>query len=185
MKITILNGTPAGKPYILDQYLDRLESNLAAKGHSLENLTLRELHADFCSGCWSCWVKTPGRCVNPDDSHQVCRAVINADFVLFASPVLMGFFSSVMKRFLDKLIPLVHPYVTLDKGEAHHWHRYNPTDYPLGGVLLEKTIDTDDEDIDIIHAIHSRMMLNLKSYNIFTMLTDQPVEEVADAILHH
>jgi hypothetical protein len=185
MKITILNGTPAGKPFCLDQYLESLQNNLVVKGHTIENLTLRELEAGYCVGCWSCWVKTPGRCVYSDDSHLVCRAVINADFVLFASPVLMGFFSALLKRFMDKLIPLVHPYVTLDQGEAHHWHRYDPCDYPLGGVLLEKTNGTDDEDIEIIHAIHSRTMLNLKSRNAFTMLSDDPVEEVANAILHH
>jgi hypothetical protein len=183
MKITILNGSPGENKFLLDDYLLKLQRIITAKAHTSEILTLRELKADYCTGCWSCWVKTPGLCVFNDDSHKVCRAVINADFVLFASPVIMGFFSAVMKKFMDKLIPLVHPYVTVVQGEAHHWHRYAPRDYPLGGVLLEKTPDTDDEDIDIIQAIHSRTMLNLKTRNVFTLLINQPVEDVADAIL--
>jgi hypothetical protein len=97
----------------------------------------------------------------------------------------MGFFSGVMKKFMDKLIPLVHPYVTVDHGEAHHRHRYKPRDYPLCGLLLEKTPGTDDEDLEIIHALHARTMRNLKTRNVFTMLIDQPVEDVADAILRY
>lgn len=183
MKITILNGSPAEHEFALDAYLLRLQKNIIAKGHTCENLILRDLDADFCTGCWACWVKTPGLCVFKDDSHDVCRAVINADFVLFASPVIMGFFSGVMKKFMDKLIPLVHPYVTVDRGEAHHWRRYKRRDYPLCGLLLEKTPETDVEDLEIIQAIHNRTMLNLKTKNVLTMLSDQPVEEVADAIL--
>lgn len=183
MKITILNGSPAEENSVLDDYLHKLHNIIIANGKVCEILTLRDLKADFCTGCWSCWVKTPGLCIFDDDSHIVCRAVINADFVLFASPVIMGFYSAVLKKFMDKMIPLVHPYVTVHRGEAHHRHRYAPRDYPLGGLLLEKTPGTDDEDIAIIQAVHARTMLNLKSRNVFTMLTDQPAEEVADAIL--
>jgi hypothetical protein len=95
----------------------------------------------------------------------------------------MGYLSASLKKFIDKLIPLVHPYTTVDQGEAHHRHRYAPKDYPPGGLLLEKTPGTDSEDIQIIQAIQARTMLNLKTRNVFTMLTDQVVEDVADAIL--
>lgn len=183
MKITILNGSPAENDFAIDEYLQTLHQIIATKGHTCENLILRNLDADFCTGCWGCWVKTPGLCVFTDDSHQVCRGVINADFVLFASPVVMGYFSGVLKKFMDKMIPLVHPYVTVDHGEAHHRHRYKRRDYPLCGMLLEKTPGTDDEDLEIIQAIHARTMRNLKTRSVFTMLTDQPVEDVAHAIL--
>ena len=183
MNIAILNGNPAEENLRFDQYVQDLQSILNGKGHQCELLILRELDAEYCTGCWSCWVKTPGRCIYADDSDIVCRAVINSDFVLFTSPVIMGYLSAILKKFMDKLIPLVHPYTTVDQGEAHHRHRYAPKDYPPGGLLLEKTPGTDSEDIQIIQAIQARTMLNLKTRNVFTMLTDQAVEDVADAIL--
>lgn len=183
MKITLLNGTSDENHPAFEQYLDNLGRVLTTNGHPTQLLCLRELEARYCTGCWSCWVKTPGECVFQDDSHKVCRAVIQSDFVLFASPVMMGYLSAVMKKFMDKLIPLIHPYLTVDQGEAHHRHRYAPEQYPLGGLLLEKTPGTDAEDLAIITAIHERTMLNFKSRNAFTMLTDQPVQEVAHAIL--
>lgn len=184
MKITLLNGSPEGSGSGMDEYLRDLESQLNDAGHTVINLTLRELDARYCTGCWSCWVKTPGECMFKDDSHLVCREVIHSDFVLFASPILMGYLSAMLKKYMDKLIPLVHPYIVADQGEAHHKFRYDPEDYPLGGLLLEKTAGADDEDIEIISDIHGRTMLNLKSRNAFTMLTDAPVQEVADAIDH-
>jgi multimeric flavodoxin WrbA len=109
--------------------------------------------------------------------------VINSDFMLIASPVMMGYVSALTKKYMDKLIQLIHPYFTVVQGEAHHRARYDAADYPVGGLLLEKTPDTDDEDIEIITAIQSRTMLNFKSHHAFTMLTEQSVEEVADAVI--
>lgn len=184
MKITLLNGNPAGGSPSFDQYLQDLENQLSETGHQVTRLTLRELEANYCTGCWTCWVKTPGLCVFKDDSYLVCREVIHSDFVLFASPVLMGFLSATLKKYMDKLIPLLEPYIIVDQGEAHHQHRYAPEAYPVGGLLLEKTAGSDDEDIEIISTIHGRTMLNMKSRNAFTMLTESPVEEVAYAIDH-
>jgi len=183
MKIVLLNGAPDNNIPGFDAYLDDLSKDLEIKSHRVEHLHLRNMEARFCTGCWSCWVKTPGKCAFQDESHAVCRSVIQSDFVLFASPVVMGYLSAVLKKFMDKLIPLIHPYITVDQGEAHHRHRYEPDQYPLGGLLLERAPSTDDEDLAIITTIHERTMLNLKSRNAFTLLTDQPVQEVVHAIL--
>lgn len=182
MRITLLNGNPDQGNTQFDTYLTTLTTTLVENGHEVSNLVLRDLEADFCTGCWTCWVKTPGECLFIDDSHAVCRAVINSDLTIFASPVIMGYLSALLKKFMDKMIPLIHPYLTADQGEAHHVHRYDPSDYPMGGLLLEKTPGTDQEDLEIIKAIHERTMLNLKSTNAITLSTDQPIEEAVHAI---
>jgi multimeric flavodoxin WrbA len=139
------------------------------------------MEIQHCLGCWGCWVRTPGECVIEDDSADVARAVINADFALFASPLSMGFLSATLKRTMDKLIPLVHPYLAEDQGEVHHLARYEA--YPLAGLLLAKGDDTDDQDVQIVSDIFSRTMLNFKSQRAFTKLIDDPVDAVADAIV--
>jgi hypothetical protein len=57
-------------------------------------------------------------------------------FVLWAAPLKMGFPSSLLKMALDKHLPLIHPYMLVDHGEAHHRKRY--AHYPRIGLLLEK-----------------------------------------------
>ena len=180
MKITILNGNPDSSHTAFDRYLADLESTWAAEQHQVTTLELRSLKIHYCTGCWGCWVKTPGQCLATDDSHQVCRAVINSDFVLFASPLIMGFVSAPLKKTMDKLIPLVHPYIVVDQGEAHHLARYDS--YPLLGLLLEKGPNDDETDVAITGDIIGRTALNLKSRLAFTKLTMEPLTEVARAI---
>jgi multimeric flavodoxin WrbA len=179
MKVLILNGNPDQRSG-LDSYLDRLAQTLRGAGHSARILTLRELDIRSCTGCWSCWVRTPGECQFRDDSHRVCREYIAADFVLHASPLVMGTVAAVLKTANDKLLPLLHPYIEVVEGECHHRARYDA--YPLVGLLLERGADHDDEDVAITRAIYQRNALNLKSRLCLTMLTDREPAEVADAI---
>ena len=180
MKITMLDGNPDAGNVKFDDYLKDLAALLEDKGHRVTRLRLREMTLEYCTGCWGCWVKTPGLCVIPDDSDQVRRAYIAADLVLFASPVIMGFTSALLKRAHDKLIPLIHPYFELVDKEVHHIGRYDT--YPLMGLLLEKGQDTDEEDLEIITDIYRRDAINIKSSLYLAECTDRPVEEVIHEI---
>lgn len=134
MKITILNGNP--EPSSFDDYLFQLKQALEARGQRVEQLDLRGMALRHCIGCWGCWVKTPGECVVRDASIEMDRAVINSDFVLWAAPLRMGFPAELLKMALDKHLPLIHPYMEVAYGEAHHLRRYRR--YPRTGLLLEK-----------------------------------------------
>ncbi len=182
MKISILNSNTDGNSTTFDAYLDNLSNELTGKNHQVTHLKLRELNIKYCIGCWGCWVKTPGECVVKDDSAAVCRQMINSDFVVFAAPVIMGFPSALMKKMLDKSIPLLHPYIVIDHGECHHRKRYDQ--YPALGLLLEKETDTDEEDIKIINQAMQRFALNFKSTMKFTKFSTDSVMEVCDAIDH-
>jgi multimeric flavodoxin WrbA len=180
MKITILNGNPDGKNKDFDQFLAKLSIFLEKEHHSVKNMELRSMDIKYCTGCWGCWVKTPGKCLFPDDSHAVCDETINSDLVLFASPMVMGFASAVLKKTMDKLIPLVHPYIEIVQKECHHRKRYDK--YPLFGLVLDKSEHTDDEDIAVTMDIFRRCTLNLRSSLAFVVFTDKPVQEVTDEI---
>lgn len=180
MKITILNGNPNPQQYALDHYLAQLNKTLTAGQHEVTLLNLRDMDIRYCIGCFGCWVKTPGECVTRDGSSQVCRAVINSDFTLWASPLRMGFPSALLKKAMDKSIPLIHPYGVVDQNEAHHLKRYHH--YPSLGLLIEKEAGTDETDLAIISDIFSRTALNMKSRLVFSATTNQPAEVLAQAI---
>jgi len=180
MKITILNGNPNAANVKFDNYLQNLSDLLESSKHTVAILQLREMDIRYCIGCWRCWVKTPGECIVKDGSRDVCREVINSDFVLFASPVIMGFTSALLKKAREKLIPLLLPYFGLVQNEVHHLTRYDK--YPLVGLLVEKEKDTDEEDLKIISDIGRRGAISFKTSFCFTKLTDDSVEEVANEI---
>ncbi|MDP2917415.1 MAG: NAD(P)H-dependent oxidoreductase [Dehalococcoidia bacterium] len=180
MKITILNGNPDASNNVFDGYLKRLSGALASENHVVTILNLREMDIRYCIGCFGCWAKTPGECIVRDASGNICHEYINSGFVLFASPIIMGFTSALLKKAHEKLIPLVHPYLEFVQNEVHHLRRYSK--YPLMGLLLEKGRDADEEDLKIISDIYRRDAINLRTSFCFTKLTSDPVEEVANEI---
>ena len=179
MQIAILNGEPDSTSEF-QRFLSSVTQRLTEAGHAVHLLTLRKLDLKGCSGCWGCWVKTPGECVKRDDSAQVCRAAIRADLLLLASPMRMGFTTALLKRTLDQMIPLVHPYLEVEGGELHHRARYARS--PKLGLLLGLNDSSDAEDIEITTAIWSRTARNLKSSMVFAVCTNRSAEEVADEI---
>ena len=180
MKITILNGDPNADNVKFDNYLKELSDFLESAGHIVTVFQLREMDIRYCVGCFNCWVKTPGECIATDASRDICHEYINSDFVVFASPIIMGFTSALLKKAHDKLLPLLLPYFEMVQNEFHHSSRYEK--YPLMGLLLEKGEDNDEEDIKIISDIYRRNAINLKTSFCFTKLTDDSIEEVANEI---
>lgn len=180
MKIIILNGNSNPENAAFDNYLRELSHLMESRNHEISVFNLREMDIRYCTGCFACWVKTPGECITQDDSHNICRAYIRSDLVLFASPVIMGFTSALLKRAHDKLIPLIHPYFEFVQNEVYHLSRYEY--YPLIALLLERGRDTDEEDIEIISDIYRQTAINLKTSLPFTRLTSDSTEEVADEI---
>jgi multimeric flavodoxin WrbA len=177
MRIAVLNGNPRANGGGFDDYVGRLADTLRSNSHEVDVLPLRDMDIKPCAGCLECWTKSPGLCKIDDDSHDVCRSYINSDLVLFASPIMMGFTSALLKRATDKLVPLLPYHIELVEGEMHHAARYDR--YPRMALLLETEVDTDDEDMAIISDIYARDALNLKSSLAFTRLVSDPVEEVA------
>jgi multimeric flavodoxin WrbA len=182
MKILILDGNPDPENGQYQTFLEELERSLVAKQHELAITTLREKEIGFCTGCWGCWVKTPGECVIDDYSREVCRDVINSDLVIFLSPVILGFTSALLKKTQDRLIPLIHPHIVMVNGESHHKKRY--PFYPKLGLVIERDGETDDEDLRIIEDIYRRFALNFKTELSFMKTTGDPVEEIVDEIGH-
>ena len=179
MEILILNGSPTEQT-LLVLSLQHLSRTLEIHGHSVKQVPLRDLQVKHCLGCWTCWVKTPGECVHKDDVESALRLILKADLLILASPLIMGYPSAVLKQFMDRMIPLVHPYIMLDHGECHHQARYGA--YPKMGLLLEKEADTDAEDIEIVRDLFERVARNMKTTLQFTHTTDEDLQEVSDEI---
>lgn len=180
MNIVILNGNVDQHTKEIDRYIDSLTAKLTAGGHRAQSHTLGDMDIRSCTGCWSCWVKTPGVCAQNDDMPLIYKSVMAADLLLFASPVIMGFVSAILKRATERFIPLIHPYIELVQGECHHLKRYDR--YPELGLILHKGADADDGDIKIISDIYTRIALNFKTTLRCTILTSQPIQEALHAI---
>ena len=177
-KIVILNG-------IADDRFADYEAGLAeaiearAGELSVRTFRLRDMDIRYCTGCWTCWVKTPGLCSHKDDMPEIYREVMAADLFLFLSPLSLGFINALTKKTCDRLIPLVHPYLELVDGEMHHKKRYEK--YPEMGFMLVEP-EKSDEDYENIHEVFCRLAINLRTTLTVTERTGTTREEAIHAI---
>lgn len=89
----------------------------------LDVFDLAKLEIHDCIGCWSCWWKTPGRCVFKE-LDQFYHRYITANRVVFFAKVSQGFVSGGLKTLFDRMIPLFLPYSDFKTGESMHLPRY-------------------------------------------------------------
>lgn len=102
-----------------------LGAELARAGYrSLTTFDLRSTKLAFCQGEFDCWVKTPGRCRAHDAELEILEAVRDADAVVLLGPVTFGGHGYVLKRAIDRLIPLADPFFTKRNALTHHAMRY-------------------------------------------------------------
>ena len=73
-------------------------------GHQVELLSLRGKSVAFCRGCFVC--QEQRRCVIRDDADLICRKALEADVLVFASPIYYYEMSGQLKTLLDRLNPL-------------------------------------------------------------------------------
>ena len=180
MKALLLNGNPNPPDPRYDAYLQGMAQVLTEQGHGVNTLELRSMDLRQCSGCFDCWLKTPGECVTQDQHGQLLRAYLAADVAVLASPLILGFSSGLLKRTVEKLLPILLPYIDAASGECRHFPRYCKT--PRLAVLYQDEPDTVDEDRAITREIWSRMARNGNTSLIACLSTAMATTEVAHAL---
>ncbi len=79
-------------------------------GAAVETLYLRNYKINHCLGCYDCWLKTPGRCVQKDDMSEILfDQYLQADLVVLASPVYHATMNARMKLFVERTLPMMDP----------------------------------------------------------------------------
>lgn len=73
-------------------------------GHNVEQLSLVGKTINFCIGCLAC--QKTKKCVIEDDSREITEKMLNADVIVFATPVYYYSVCGQLKTLLDRANPL-------------------------------------------------------------------------------
>ena len=126
MKVLAINGSPKGKKSCTDKILQPFLEGMQEKDTETEIIYLTDKKIHNCIGCFTCWFKTPGKCIFNDDMEELLKKFIDADFIIFGTPLYFFTMSGLLKNFLDRLLPLSLPFMKKSKtGLISHPSRYS------------------------------------------------------------
>ena len=77
-----------------------------------------------CTGCFGCWIKTPGKCVLKDGYDNMGELLSNSAKVTIISRCFYGCYGPFVKNVLDRSIPWLLPFFKIKNNETHHKRRY-------------------------------------------------------------
>jgi multimeric flavodoxin WrbA len=121
MKITIFNGSPRGEKGNTQVMVEAFAAGATGAGAEVETIFLADKNYRGCTGCFTCWFKTPGKCIFDDDIAEMLEKMKVSDVLIFATPVYIDNVTGLMKNFMDRLAPLVDPHIETDEGgESRH-----------------------------------------------------------------
>lgn len=142
MKITLINLMSASEQRALEKIQGHYQEQF--KGAQINLISLGNEAIKDCIGCWNCWVKTPGVCIHKDVMTDVYKEYLDSDRVVMLFPTKAGFISGSAKAFIDRIIPIYHPYIDIIEGEMMHYYRYSH--YPLMDFYWSADGLSDEED---------------------------------------
>lgn len=88
-----------------------------------ETVFVKELHIKPCRGCLRC--NLIKRCaIRGDDWSRLSKKILNADVLVFSSPVYFHHITGELKRVVDRFRSFVHVQVTRDGLNHTPWHQW-------------------------------------------------------------
>ena len=161
MKVTVFNGSPAGKNSATNVIAESFLKGAEQAGAETKNIYLQEYHITQCQGCFACWFATPGKCRLSDDMEQLLKYYKESNIVCFATPVYTWNMTALLKNFVDRLAPLKCPHIIEKQG---HFDLENEQAKTQKFVVLSNCGFPGENNFDIMKAVFSCCNPSLEIY---------------------
>ncbi len=125
MNIAAFNGSIRGAEGNTNLLVEEFLKGCEKEGARTERYFLKDYHIQYCKACFNCWTETPGQCILKDNMTELIKAFRDSHIAVLATPLYVDTISALMKKFLERLLPLVEPFFKEDEsGESVHPRRY-------------------------------------------------------------
>lgn len=147
MRITAFNGSPKQGTGNTGMMLEEIQKGVLRAGGEYEIINLGSIKLMDCKGCFTCWNKNNGYCVIKDDMQAMLQKIRESDIILLGSPIYYHNVTILMKRFLERLMPLT--YAPMYKNKEGLFCHYCEEGLPKIGMVSSCNLP-DYSNFDII-----------------------------------
>lgn len=158
MKVLALNSSPRKKGKSLTGLmLDHLVEGMIDAGAEVEIVDLRKKKLKNCIGCFTCWTKTPGKCIHKDDmTNELFPKWLMSDIVVYATPLYHYTVNALMKRFIERTLPIAEPFFVKKGDKTAHPIREKPPSAVILSVAGFPELSVFDELSHYVNFLYGR-----------------------------
>jgi multimeric flavodoxin WrbA len=142
VKVLGICGSPRGEQSRTLRLVNAVLSGASDAGASTEVVDVCALDIEFCTGCGVCYER--GACIHEDDFPFLLDQMMEADGIVFGSPVYINSVSAQMKRVLDRMADSIH----CQKFEG----KYGCSVSTAGGSFAREVVDYQNSILRILGA---------------------------------
>ncbi len=99
--VLIISASPRRKGNS-DLLCDQFMQGAQEAGYKVEKIFMREKKVNFCYGCGAC--ADTGKCVQKDDMAEVLDKMVEAEVLVFATPVYFYSIDGQLKTLIDRTV---------------------------------------------------------------------------------
>lgn len=181
MKVLAFNASPrkakGTTDVILDHFLDAAEK----AGATTKKYYVTELDINGCLGCFSCWTKTPGKCIHRDDMDWIIPEYGEADIIVFATPIYNNNIIHYLQRLTERFLPTALPW-QVEHGEITR-HPARTERRPQKNVLIASAGFPDHQAFNIAKALYPQSLhITLPAAQIIQGPGAKYVEDFVEAV---
>ena len=151
MKVLAFNASPR-KDGATNELMSLFLSSAEEAGAEVESHFIIDLDIKGCTGCFSCWWRTPGKCVHRDDMDWILPKMVEADAIVFGTPVYIYNINHHLQRLRERTLPLAQPDMEIREGGTQHPSRFN-RQTPQRRVIIAVSGFPDQSNFNQIHGL--------------------------------
>lgn len=101
-KVVVISSSPR-KGGNSDVLCDKFIEGAISAGNQAEKISLRDKSINYCTGCGFCNTNNYTACSQKDDMEEILNKMLDADVIVFGTPIYFYAMSGQMKTFIDRL----------------------------------------------------------------------------------
>ena len=166
MKVLALNSSPrTGGQSKTELMLNHLVNGMQEAGAEVKVVNLHEKKINYCIGCFSCWTKTPGKCLHKDDmTKELFPKWLESDLAVYATPLYNYTLNAEMKAFMERTIPFLEPFFEQQGDRSAHPLRHTPPDavvLSVAGFIEMSVFDLLSQYVQFLFGRHDKLLAEI------------------------